>query len=102
MRLKPTRAKLNIMLGAAAGAGGATGWLLLGPPWALAGVVAGPLVALASYMTVMVYTDPDPVALLKANEPYQALVEIQRHLPSWRGMARLCQGSSVSHSRSTC
>ncbi len=92
MRLKPTRGKLGIILAGAAAAGGAAGWLLFGPLWAIAGVVAGPPLALGAYSVAMVYTDPDPVALLKANEPYQALTEVQRALPSWRGLARIWPG----------
>jgi tetratricopeptide (TPR) repeat protein len=76
------------MCAGAAVVAGAAGWLLLGPLWTIAGVVAGPPLALVAYATLRTFTTPDPVTLLKNSEPHLALARLQQQLPSWRSMAR--------------
>jgi hypothetical protein len=59
----------------AAGAAGAAGWLLLGPWWAAAGVVAGPAALLVAYGVVRAYVVPTPWDHMADHEPYLALAE---------------------------
>ncbi|HTW00809.1 MAG TPA: hypothetical protein VMF87_10965 [Streptosporangiaceae bacterium] len=72
--------------------GGAAGWLLLGPLWTIAGVVAGPLVALVGCATFLAFAVADPATHLQNNEPQRALTEISRGLWSWRYLARIWPG----------
>jgi len=92
MGAQPTRGNLNIMVAGAAVAAGAAGWLLLGPLWAIAGVVAGPPLALVAYGALRTYTTPDPATQVNNHEPHQALTHLQQHLPSWRTLARVWPG----------
>jgi tetratricopeptide (TPR) repeat protein len=85
---EPTRRGLHILFAGAAVVTGAAGWLLLGPLWTIAGVVAGPPLALITYVALRTYATPDPVTHLMNNEPHLALRKLQQQLPSWRSMAR--------------
>jgi hypothetical protein len=76
-------------LGGAAVVGGAAGWLLLGPLWAIAGVVAGLLFALVACVTFVAFTVAGPATHLQNHEPQRALTEISRGLWSLRYLARI-------------
>jgi hypothetical protein len=92
MRPEPTRRKAIVVCVASAAIGGAAGWLLLGPLWTIAGVVAGPPVTLLGYVLVRTYTETDPSVHLKNHEPHLALAELDRTLESLRLSARLWPG----------
>lgn len=92
MRLGPTRGQRNIVCAAAAVVAGGAGWLLLGPVWAIVGVLAGPPLALVGYATFLAYTTPDPKTQLDNNEPHLALAHLQQGLPTWRMLARRWPG----------
>lgn len=78
------------VLGGAMVLGGAGS--LMGPGWAVAGVVAGPFVALAAVSVVQVLTTPDPADLLQAGRHREALTMMAEDLPFARRMARLWPG----------
>jgi hypothetical protein len=84
-----TRGQLICFLGGAAVVGGAAGWLLLGPLWTIAGVVAGPPFALVACATFFTFTVTEPATHLQNHEPYRALAEINQGLWSWRHLARI-------------
>jgi hypothetical protein len=84
-----TRGQLTGFLGGAAALGGAAGWLLLGPLWAIAGVVAGLLFALVACAKFFAFAVTDPATHLQNHEPDRALTEIRRGLWSWRYLARI-------------
>ena len=54
MRGELTRGKLSVILAVGAVAFGAAAWLLLGPWWAIAGVLVGPLIVFAVVVGVRV------------------------------------------------
>jgi hypothetical protein len=87
MRRHPTRGFVFTILAGAAAVGGAAAAFLLGPLWAIAGVVAGPPLAMLVFSVVFACTVPDPVTHLTNKEPYRALTEVDRILPAWRDMA---------------
>ena len=88
----------NTILAEMAGAVGlgTTGWLLLGPLWAIAGAVAGyfiPLIVFAvAYMVVTVFMTPQPVALIAKGKPEDALRRLRREEVSARRLARAWPG----------
>jgi tetratricopeptide (TPR) repeat protein len=84
-----TRGQLSGFLGGAAVVGGAAGWLLLGPLWTIAGVVAGPPFALVACATFFAFAVTEPATHLQNHEPHRALTEISRGLWSWRYLARI-------------
>ena len=75
-----------VLLGGAVALGGAGS--LLGPGWAVAGVLAGPFIALAVAVAVQVFTTTDP-ALLVADRHREALYLIDQEMPTWRHLARI-------------
>ena len=85
----PTRGQLIGILGGAAIVGGAAAWLLLGPPWTIAGVVVGALFALVACSTFLALTMTEPATHLQNHEPHRALTEISQGLWSWRYLARI-------------
>ena len=87
-----TRPRLLTALAAAAVAAGAACWLLLGPPWAVLGVVAGPVVVQLALVAVLTFTRPNPADLLRDHEPYRALTQLQPDLWAWRNLARRWPG----------
>ena len=78
-----------VLLGGAVALGGAGS--LLGPWWAVAGVLVGPFVALAVAATVQVFTTTDP-ALLVTDRHREALYLIDQEMPAWRQLARIWPG----------
>ena len=83
-----TRKQMVSFLTGVAVAGGAAAWLVLGPLWAIVGLVAGPLVVLIAWVVLVSFVVPDPVVHLRNNEPYRALTEIGRDMHSVRRLAR--------------
>lgn len=60
----------KVIIGAIIGAavvGGAAGWLLLGPLWTIAGVVAGPPFALAAWGIFFAFAKTEPASHLPAS-----------------------------------
>jgi tetratricopeptide (TPR) repeat protein len=84
-----TRGQLTGFLGGAAVVGGAAGWLLLGPLWTIAGVVAGPPFALVALATFLSFAVTEPATHLQNHEPHRALTEISQGLWAWRYLARI-------------
>lgn len=62
--------KILIPAGGAVLLGGA-GWLL-GPLWAVAGALVGPVAALSVLLIIFVRTKPDPVLLMRSGRPQEA------------------------------
>lgn len=92
MRRPQNRRQTAAFVAAAAVAGGVAGWFALGPPWAIAGVLAVPPFAVAAWATLLSFTEPDPESHLLDHEPYRALTEASSRLPTWRDMARRWPG----------
>jgi tetratricopeptide (TPR) repeat protein len=88
MRRPENRGQVVGFVAAAAVAGGVAGWFGLGPLWAIAGVLAVPPFALAAWVMLIAFTDPDPESYLRNQEPYHALTETNKGLQVWRDMAR--------------
>lgn len=89
MLTRPHSVWLALIAGAAIGAGIG---MLVGPAWAVTGVVCGPVIALFAESVVHASTTPDPANLLHAGQHREALAEISRTLPDWRRMARVWPG----------
>ena len=89
MRGELTRGKLTVALAAWAAAFGAAAWLLLGPVWAIAGVLAGSLVGLVLLAVVLVYTTTDAAILLRNDKPDEAIAQLGREMANWRTLARI-------------
>jgi len=89
MRGELTRGKLTVALAAWAVAFGAAAWLLLGPVWAIAGVLVGSLVGLILLAVVLVYTTTDAAILLRNDKPDEAIAQLGREMANWRTMARI-------------
>jgi hypothetical protein len=78
----------RIVIPAAAGAvllGGA-GWLL-GPWWAIAGALAGPVAAYSVLLIILARGKPDPVRLLRAGRPQEAYQRMELEVSFYRGLA---------------
>jgi tetratricopeptide (TPR) repeat protein len=73
---------------AAAVALGAAAWLLLGPLWAIAGLVAGYLTPPACYVVGTVFISPSSAALIAKGRPEDALRRLRFEETSSRGAAR--------------
>ena len=89
MRGELTRGKLTVALAAWAVAFGAAAWLLLGPVWAIAGVLVGTLVGLILLAVVLVYTTTDAAILLRNDKPDEAIAQLGREMANWRTLARI-------------
>jgi tetratricopeptide (TPR) repeat protein len=87
-----TRRNLILASSACAVALGAAAWLLLGPLWAIAGVLAGLFVPPVVYGVGTTYFSPSPAALLAKGRPEDALSLIQREEASSRRTARAWPG----------
>src|SRR5258708_15388167 len=91
MRLKVVRIVIPAVVGAAL-LGGA-GWFV-GPWWAVAGVLAGPVAAYSVLLIILSRGTPDPVRLLRAGRPQDAYrwleleVSFHRELAAKRTMFR--------------
>jgi hypothetical protein len=84
-----TRGQWTGIYAAAAAAGGAAGWFLLGPLWTIAGVIVGPPLALVAWAVFYAFAETEPTTHLANHEPYRALTEINRGLWTWRYLARV-------------
>jgi tetratricopeptide (TPR) repeat protein len=89
MRGEPTRGKVIAILAMGAVAFGAAAWLLLGPVWTVAGVLAGPLITFVAVAVLLAFTSPDPATLLDNDQPGQAIALLRNELPNWRTLARI-------------
>jgi hypothetical protein len=76
-------------LAAWAAAFGAAAWLLLGPVWAIAGMLAGPVIGIIVLAAVRVYTTTDAATLLRNDRPDEAVAQLRREMVSWRALARI-------------
>jgi tetratricopeptide (TPR) repeat protein len=92
MRGELARGKLGVILAGGAVGCGAAGWLLLGPVGLIAGVVAGPVIALLALVVVLEHATPDPVILLNNGRPQQAAAQIRGDLQELRALARMWPG----------
>jgi tetratricopeptide (TPR) repeat protein len=86
-----SRSQLILILISGAVVLGAAG-ALLGPLWAAAGVVAGPVVAVLAVSVGLLFTRPEPEDLLRAGRHREALPMLDAQMPDWRGMARIWPG----------
>ncbi len=66
---------------------GGVGWLL-GPLWAVAGILVGPVAALSVLLIMFVRGKPDPVRLMRSGRPQEAYRQLQYELSFTRGLAR--------------
>jgi multisubunit Na+/H+ antiporter MnhE subunit len=89
MRGELTRGQLTAALAVWAVAFGAVAWLLLGPVWAIAGVLVGALVGVIVQAVVRVYATTDAALLLRNGQPDEAIAQLRRELASWRALARI-------------
>jgi hypothetical protein len=89
MRGELTRGKLAVALAAGAVAFGAAAWLLLGPVWIIAGVLAGSLVGAFVLTGVYALANIDAAALLGHNRPGGAIGQFQHEMSNWRVLARI-------------
>jgi tetratricopeptide (TPR) repeat protein len=67
---------------------GTSGWLLLGPLWAIAGVAVGYILPAVVYAVSISYFSPSPVTLIATGRPEDALRRLQREETSSRRLAR--------------
>ena len=89
MRGELTRGKLAVALAAGAVAFGAAAWLLLGPVWIIAGVVAGSLVGAFVLTGVYALANIDAAVLLNHDRPGGATAQLHHEMSSWRVLARI-------------
>jgi hypothetical protein len=92
MRGELTRGKLAVALAAGAVAFGAAAWLLLGPAWFIAGVLAGLLVG--AFVLAGIYTPAttDAAAPLGHDRPGGAIAQLYHEMSNWRVLARIWPG----------
>jgi hypothetical protein len=89
MRGELTRGKLAVALAAGAVAFGAAAWLLLGPVWIIAAVLAGSLVGAFVLAGIYVLANTDMAALLGHDRPVGAIAQLHHEMSSWRVLARI-------------
>ena len=89
MRGELTRGKLAVALAAGAVAFGAAAWLLLGPVWIIAGVLAGSLVGAFVLTGIYALANIDAAVLLSHNWPGGAIAQLHHEMSSWRVLARI-------------
>jgi len=89
MRGELTRGKLAVALAAGAVAFGAAAWLLLGPVWIIAGVLAGSLVGAFVLTSIYVLTNTDAAAVLGHDRPSGAIAQLHHEMSSWRVLAQI-------------
>jgi hypothetical protein len=88
MRGELTRGKLAVALAAGAVAFGAAAWLLLGPAWIIAGILAGSLVGAFVLTSIYVLANTDAGAVLGHDRPGGAIAQLHE-MSSWRVLARI-------------
>jgi tetratricopeptide (TPR) repeat protein len=89
MRGELTRGKLAVALATGAVAFGAAAWLLLGPVWIIAGVVAGSLVGAFVLTGIYALANIDAAVLLSHDGPDGAIGQFHHEMSSWRVLARI-------------
>ena len=89
MRGELTRGKLAVALAAGAVAFGAAAWLLLGPVWIIAGVLAGSLVGAFVLTGIYALANIDAAVLLSHDRPGGAIGQFHHEMSSWRVLARI-------------
>jgi hypothetical protein len=89
MRGELTRGKLAVALAAGAVAFGAAAWLLLGPVWIIAGLLAGSLVGAFVLTSIYVLANTDAAAVLGHDRPGGAIAQFHHEMSSWRVLARI-------------
>jgi hypothetical protein len=89
MRGELTRGKLAGALAAGAVAFGAAAWLLLGPVWIIAGVLAGSLVGAFVLTGIYALANIDAAVLLSHDRPGGAIAQLHHKMSSWRVLARI-------------
>jgi hypothetical protein len=89
MRGGLTRGKLMVACAAGAVAFGAAAWLLLGPVWAIVGVLIGPAISVIILAVVHVLATADAATLLMNDQPDQAIAQLRHEMASWRALARI-------------
>ena len=89
MRGELTRGKLAVALAAGAVAFGVAAWLLLGPVWIIAGVLAGSLVGGFVLTSIYVLANTDADAVLGHDRPGGAIAQLHDEMSSWRVLARI-------------
>ena len=89
MRGELTRGKLAVALAAGAVAFGAAAWLLLGPVWIIAGVLAGSLVGAFVLTGIYALANIDAAVLLGHDRPGGAIGQLHHEMSGWRVLARI-------------
>jgi hypothetical protein len=88
MRGELTRGKLAVAIAVGAVAFGAAAWLLLGPVWIIAGILAGSLVGAFVLTSIYVLANTDAGAVLGHDRPGGAIAQLHE-MSSWRVLARI-------------
>jgi hypothetical protein len=86
-----TRAKLTVFFAVAAAGCGAAGWLLLGPVWLIAGVVAGPVIVLLA-IAVRGLATPASHTWMIRGRPDRAVARIHSEMPVLQNLTRMWPG----------
>jgi tetratricopeptide (TPR) repeat protein len=89
MRGGLTHGKLMVACAVGAAAFGVAAWLILGPVWAIAGVLIGPAFGVIVLAVVHVLATADAATLLRNDQPDQAIAQLRHELASWRALARI-------------
>jgi hypothetical protein len=89
MRGELTRGTLNALFAVGIIVFGSAAWLLLGPQWAIAGVLAGPVIMVAALVVVRTFITPDSAALLRSSQSAGAIAQLSGEMPGWRTLARI-------------
>jgi len=89
MRAELTRAKVMVAMTLGAVAFGTAAALLLGPVWAVAGVLIGSLLGAVVLGVLCAVVNPDATKLLGNDRPDEAIAQIRHEMSSWRTLARI-------------
>jgi hypothetical protein len=89
MRGELTRGQLMVASAAGAVVFGAAAWLLIGPVWAIAGVLVGALIGAIVVGVVHAVANPDAATLLRHDKPDEAIAQLRNEMASWRALARI-------------
>ena len=89
MRGELTRGTVNAILAVCTVAAGAVAWVLLGPRWAIAGLLAVPVVAVLGLSVVRMVSMPDAAAVAYYGRSAGHVVPRRAEMPGWRTLARI-------------
>jgi tetratricopeptide (TPR) repeat protein len=92
MRGELTRGTFNALLVVVAVMFGAAAWLLIGPRWVMAGLLAGPALLVVGVVAIRRSKLPDPTALLRNQQPTEAIAPLSSAMPGLRTLARIWPG----------